>query len=201
MNCRRGWGLFLAVPVAVCVAAQARADGQVIERTEPYAISGTSGPELYASIGERGPLVGEGVRTIAHTNFKLTWTRDYQRRGNACTLASARPKLIITYTLPKPSAKLPPAVQKRWEVFIDGIRRHEKVHGEDIKSMVKRIEATTIGFTVDNDPKCTKIREAIKEPLSQASLAQRRQSREFDRVEMGEGGNIRRLILGLLNGE
>ncbi|MFC3209133.1 DUF922 domain-containing Zn-dependent protease [Aquamicrobium soli] len=201
MNCRRGWGLLLAVPVAACVAAQARADGQVVERTEPYAISGTSGPELYASIGERGPLVGEGVRTIAHTNFKLTWTRDYQRRGNACTLALARPKLIITYTLPKPSAKLPPAVQKRWEVFIDGIRRHEKVHGEDIKSMVKRIEATTIGFTVDNDPKCTKIREAIKEPLSQASLAQRRQSREFDRVEMGEGGNIRRLILGLLNGE
>ncbi len=67
--------------------------------------------------------------------------------------------------------------------------------------MVKRIEATTIGFTVDDDPKCTKIREAIKEPLSQASLAQRRQSREFDRVEMGEGGPIRRLILGLLNGE
>lgn len=200
MNCRRGWGLLLAVPVAAFVSAQAFAEGQVIERTEPYAISGTTGPELYASIGERGPLVGEGVRTIAHTNFKLTWRRDYQRRGNACTLASARPKLIITYTLPKPSAKLPPAVQKRWDVFIDGLRRHERMHGEDIKTMVKRIEATTIGFTVDNDPKCTKIREAIKEPLSQASLAQRKQSRDFDRVEMGEGGNIRRLILGLVNG-
>jgi predicted secreted Zn-dependent protease len=182
------------------MAANARADGQIVERVEPYSISGASGPELYASIGERGPLVGEGIRALAHTNFKLTWSRDFQRRGNACTLASARPKLIITYTLPKPAAKLAPAVQKRWDIFIDGIHRHEKVHGEDIKAMVKRIEATTIGFTVDGDPKCRKIREAIKEPLAQASLAQRQQSRSFDRVEMAEGGNMRRLILGLLNG-
>lgn len=192
---------FLSALLAVAwLTSAAQADGQVIERIEPYAITGTTGPELYASIGERGPLVGNQVRAIAHTNFKLTWSRDYQRRGNACTLASARPKLIITYTLPKPSGKLPAALQKKWDVFINGVREHEKVHGEHIRQMVKRIEQTTIGVTVEDDPKCRKIREQIKEPLSQASLAQRQQSRDFDRVEMGEGGNIRRLILGLLGG-
>lgn len=202
MEHRRWPGLLLALSIAAACGAQAAAaDGQVVEREEPYAISGTSGPELYASIGRHGPVVGDGVRTIAHTNFKLTWSRDYRRRGNACTLASARPKLIVTYTLPQPSGKLPPALRKRWEVFIAGIRAHEKVHGEHIKAMVKRIEATTIGLTVENDPGCRSIREEIKEPLSQASLAQRRQSREFDRVEMGEGGTIRRLVLGLLNGD
>ncbi len=178
-----------------------RAEGRVIEQEAPYAIGGASGAELYASIGENGPVVGDGVRTIAHTHFKLTWSRNYERRGNACTLASARPKLIITYTLPEPVGKLAPAVRKRWDRFIEGIRRHEKVHGEHIKAMVKYIEATTIGFTVEDDPKCRKVREAIKEPLSQASLAQRRQSRDFDSVEMGEGGAMRRLILGLLGGE
>jgi predicted secreted Zn-dependent protease len=85
-------------------------------------------------------------------------------------------------------------------VFIDGVRRHEKVHGDHIKEMVKLIEQTTIGATVENDPKCLKIREEIKKPLSQASLAQRKKSSDFDRVEMGEGGNIHRLILGLVNG-
>lgn len=178
----------------------ASAEGQFVERVDAYAITGTSGAELYASIGEHGPLVGNGVRTIAHTNFKLTWTRKYEPRGNACTLASARPKLIVTYTLPEPSGKLPAALQRRWAVFIDGIRRHEKVHGDHIREMVARIEQTTIGVTVQNDPNCKKIREEIKTPLSQASLAQRQQSRDFDRIEMGEGGNIRRLVLELVNG-
>ncbi len=202
VNYRRGSTLLSAMITGICLfAPTAYADGQFVERVEPYAISGLSGPELYASIGERGPLVGDRVRAIAHTNFKLTWSRKYERRGNACTLASARPKLIVTYTLPQPSAKLPPAVRKRWDVFIAGIRAHEKVHGEDIKAMVKRIEATTIGFTVENDPECRKIREEIKEPLSRASLEQRQKSRDFDRVEMSEGGNMRSLVLGLLNGD
>lgn len=195
------WPGLLALAIGICVsAAVARADGQVIERSETYAITGTSGAELYASIGEHGPLVGEGVRTIAHTNFKLTWSRNYKPRGSACTLVSARPKLVITYTLPRPAGKLPAAVQKRWDIFIDGLRRHEKVHGDHIKEMVKRIEQTTIGVSVENDPKCTKIREEIKKPLSEASLAQRQKSRDFDRVEMGEGGNIRRLVLDLVIG-
>jgi predicted secreted Zn-dependent protease len=191
----------LALIVGVCSIAQgARADGQVTEQIEPYTINGTSGVELYTSIGERGPLVGDKVRTIAHTNFKLTWSRKYEPKGDACTLVSARPKLIITYTLPKPAGKLSAALQKRWDVFYDGVRRHEKVHGDHIKEMVERIEQTTIGVTVQNDPKCKKIREEIKTPLSQASLAQRQRSRDFDRVEMGEGGNIHRLILDLVNG-
>lgn len=190
-----------ALAICVCLAGgDAHADGQVIERSETYAITGTSGGELYASIGKRGPLLGEGVRVIAHTNFKLTWSRNYQPKGSACTLVSARPKLIITYTLPRPAQKLPAALQKRWDVFIDGLQRHEKVHGDHIREMVRRIEDTTIGVSVENDPKCRKIREEIKKPLSEASLAQRQKSRDFDRIEMGEGGNIRRLVLDLVNG-
>ena len=195
------WPGLLALAVGVCIAAgDARAEGQVIERSETYAITGTSGAELYASIGENGPLVGEGVRTIAHTNFRLTWSRNYKPTGSVCTLVSARPKLIITYTLPRPAQKLPAALQKRWDVFIDGLQRHEKVHGDHIKEMVRRIEQTTIGVSIENDPNCRKIREEIKKPLSEASLAQRQKSRDFDRVEMGEGGNIRRLVLDLVNG-
>ncbi|HEY4193783.1 MAG TPA: DUF922 domain-containing protein [Mesorhizobium sp.] len=192
------WPYVLALAASVCVA-QARAQGQPVEQEQSYAITGASGPELYASIGEHGPLVGGGVRAIAHTNFKLTWTRNYVPQGSACVLVSARPKLVITYTLPQP-ANLSAALQRRWNVFIDGIRRHERVHGDHIKAMVKRIEATTIGVRVENDPSCRKIREQLKGPLSQASLAQRQQSRDFDRVEMGEGGTIRLLILALVNG-
>jgi len=189
--------------VAVCLVgmpAAAQAAWKAVEQVETYAIAGKSGAALYASIGERGPIIAGATRTIAHTNFKLTWQRKYERQGNACTLVAATPKLIITYTLPKPAERLPAAVQANWDMFIAGVRTHEAVHGETIKDMVKGIEAATIGLSVPDDPGCRKIRVEMTKRLSELSLAQRQKGRDFDRVEMGEGGNIQQLVLRLVNG-
>lgn len=187
---------------AMALLAAAPTAAKTIEQEKPYAITGTTGAELYASIGRNGPEVGRnGGRVIAHTFFKLTWRRNYVPENGGCTLKSATPTLIITYTLPKPSGALPPVMQKRWDIFIEGLRRHEKVHGDHIKAMLARIEQTTIGVSVPNDPGCQKIRQEIQKPLSDASIAQRQQSRDFDRVEMGAGGAIQRLILELVNGD
>lgn len=183
----------------VLAAAPARAGWQAVEQVETYAISGRSGPELYASIGERGPKLGI-ARAIAHTTFKLTWSRRYEPRGNACVLAEARPKLIIIYTLPKPSGELPAAIRRNWETFIAGVAAHERVHGDFIKEMVREIEAQSVGLTVDGDSGCKKIRTELTGRLAALSQAQRQRSRDFDRVEMGKGGNIHGLILALLNG-
>ena len=178
----------------------ALAEWKPVERVEPYAISGRTGPALYASIGERGPKAGVG-RAIAFTNFKLTWQRDYQPQPDgACTLVSARPKLIISYHLPKPSEKLPEPVATNWTVFAEGVRKHEAVHGEMIIAMVKEIEAFTVGLSVPDDPACKKIRTRMTERLDQISRAQRQKSRDFDRVEMSDGGNIHQLILAFVNG-
>ncbi|MEQ1955794.1 DUF922 domain-containing protein [Mesorhizobium sp. CN2-181] len=174
---------------------------QPVEKVEPYAISGTTPPELYVSMGEHGPEIGKGRRVIAFTNFKLTWQRDYQSRGNSCVLASAKPKLIITYKLPKPSQKLPAATSARWKPFLAGIAAHEKVHGQYIIEMVREIVAYSVGLTVEDDPGCKKIRTVLTARLSELSQEQRRKGREFDRVEMGDGGNVQQLILALLNGE
>ncbi|MCV3209402.1 DUF922 domain-containing protein [Mesorhizobium sp. YC-39] len=192
----------LAPPVSQAqTAEQSKPEWKLIEKIETYAISGQTGPELYASIGERGPMIGKSKhRVIAHTNFKLTWVRDYQPRGDACVLASARPKLIITYTLPKPSKPLPATVQKSWEIFAAGIAAHEKVHGDAIADMVRQIEAVSVGLTVPGDPGCKKIRTELTNRLSELSQAQRQASREFDRVEFGKAGNMQRLIVGLLMG-
>jgi len=191
--------LCLLLVALVALPVTAHAQWKPVEKVETYAISGPSGPELYRSIGENGPNVGV-ARAIAHTNFKLTWTRDYQARAGACVLVSAKPKLIITYTLPSPSAPLPPAIQKNWEVFLAGVSAHEKVHGATIVDMVRKIEAATVGLTVADDPKCSKIRSEMTKRLSALSQAQRQASRDFDRVELGSGGNLQKLVLALVNG-
>jgi predicted secreted Zn-dependent protease len=177
----------------------ARADWQAVEKVETYAIAGKTGPELYASIGERGPKIGNNVRVIAHTNFKLTWSRNYQADGGACTLVSVRPNLVITYSLPKPAEKLPPAMARKWETFITGVRNHEDVHGGFIKDMVRKIELATAGLSVADDPKCQKIRVELTRRLSEISQFREQQNRDFDRTELSDGGNVQQLILALVN--
>ena len=192
------WTRPLLAALFVILSGQAQA-WQTIEKVAPYSISGTTGPELYQSIGKRGPKAGVG-RAIAYTNFKLTWSRKYVPKGNDCTLASARPKLIITYAIPEPEKALSGATARNWDVFIAGVREHERVHGRLIEDMVKRIEAYSVGLTVTGDPDCRKIRDVLTQRLSEISLDQRQQSRDFDRTELGDGGNIHQLVLMLVNG-
>ncbi|WP_112833066.1 DUF922 domain-containing Zn-dependent protease [Ensifer sp.] len=185
---------------ALSLTSPAHAQWQAVEKTNTYAISGQTGAELYASIGERGPKVGGLVRAIAHTDFKLTWTRKYEPQDGGCTLVTAKPKLIITYTLPKPSKPLEGAMAQNWETFIAGVRDHERVHGDFIKDLVKAIEATSVGLSVAGDPNCRKIRTELTRRLGELSMAQRQRSRDFDRVELSAGGNVHQLILNLVNG-
>ncbi|WP_320409817.1 MULTISPECIES: DUF922 domain-containing Zn-dependent protease [unclassified Mesorhizobium] len=171
---------------------------ETVEKVATYAVSGATGIELYRSIGERGPKLGP-TRAIAHTTFDLKWTRRYDGSGGACRLAVQRPHLVITYTVPK-AENLPASVQDRWKTFADGVLRHEKVHGQTIKDMVAEIERFSLEMRVADDPKCSKFRQQLTERLSAISQAQRKQGRDFDRDEFAEGGNMQRLILGLVNG-
>ncbi len=177
----------------------AHAEWKATEVVQPYSIAGKTGVELYSSIGERGPSIGGKGRAIALTNFKLTWTRKYEPQGNACVLVSARPKLTITYMLPKPAERLPPAMAQIWETFITGVHKHELVHGDLIKDMVRKIEAVSVGLSAAGDPKCQKIRVELTQRLGELSRAQRQQSRDFDRAELSNGGNIHQLVLALIN--
>lgn len=185
--------------LALPVPAQA-ADWKAVEKTETYAVSGTTGMELYASIGARGPLLGQ-TRAIAYTTFDLKWSRDYHPQPDgSCTLVSGKPWLTITYRLPKPSQALPAPVAENWKRFLAGMTTHEKVHGDHIKEMVDRIIATTVGVNVPDDAGCKKIRQQLQRPLGEASLEQRARSNAFDREEMSPGGNVHGLILDLING-
>jgi len=189
----------LAAAAAGC-AAPALAEWKPVDKVETYAVSGQSGLDLYRSIGEHGPKIGIG-RAIAYTTFDLKWSRDYRpQKDGACKLASARPHLIVITKLPKPSGRLSPATQAAWDSFIAGITAHERVHGEIIVDMVRKIEAMSVGLTVAADPGCSKIRQELTRRLGELSQAQRAASREFDKVEMSDGGNVHRLILALVNG-
>lgn len=190
--------LFAAAVLPLPLAASAQ-DWQAKEVVKTYAVSGTTGPELYASIGENGPKIGP-TRTIAVTNYDLRWRRNYVPEGTSCRLVSAIPFLTISYTLPKPSSKLPAATETLWKAFADGIRAHERVHGDYVRQMTQDILDTTVGMVVEDDPGCRKIKEAVKKPILEAGLAYKAKNRAFEEAEMAKGGNVHQLILALVNG-
>lgn len=173
---------------------------QPAETTRHYTITGSTGPALYASIGERGPEPSVGVRAIAYTSWDLKWRRDYQPRNGGCELASALPFLTITYTLPKPAERLTGATAENWKLFSDGMVEHEHFHGVLLRQMTDRIIADTVGLRTDNDLNCQKIRARVLEKVKTAFEDYSRQSAEFDRVEMSTGGHVHGLILQLVNG-
>lgn len=187
--------------VALLLPASAHAEDwqpQIVNRT--YAISGATPIELYESIGANGPVIGGGRRTIAVTQWDLKWRRDYQRDGSACVLKSSLPFLTITYTLPKPKAGLSGAAATGWRQFIQGITAHEKVHGNDIISMTQEIISNTVGLRIESDPDCKLIRTEVLKLVQAAANAYKAKARAFDSIEMSDGGNVHKLILGLVNG-
>ena len=65
---------------------------QPIEKVSSYRITGKSGAELYASIGENGPEIGGGRRTLAYTTFTLTWTRKYEPQADGGAGSAVAPE-------------------------------------------------------------------------------------------------------------
>jgi hypothetical protein len=129
------------------------------------------------------------------------WSRDYRPQADgSCVLASARPSLTITYRLPRPAGPLPPATQRLWDIFIAGVEKHERVHGEIILDMTRQIEAVSVGLRAENDPGCQKVRAELQRKLAGISEERHARNREFDRVELSEGGNVHQLVLALVNG-
>ena len=192
--------LMLGCAVLACAPGAAQAGWKPVETVEHYRVSGRSGIELYRSIGENGPKIGVG-RAIAYTDFKLLWSRDYRPQPDgSCTLAAARPSLTIVYRLPRASGDMPAATRRLWDTFLQGVTAHEKVHGDIIVDMVRAIEATSVGLAAPDDPGCRKVRAELQRRLGELSQEQRRRSREFDRVEMRDGGTVHRLVLALVNG-
>ncbi|MEN0002111.1 MAG: DUF922 domain-containing protein [Pseudomonadota bacterium] len=171
------------------------ADWQPNESTQTYTIAGTTPMELYRSIGERGPKTAQGNRAIAVTDWDLLWRRDYQKRGAGCILASALPFLTITYKMPKPSANLTGETAQRWQHFYAGIKAHEDVHGVLLQALTSTIIRDTVGLTTESDDgNCNALRAKVLAQVKIAFDAYRRDSDEFDRIEMAPGGNVRSLV-------
>jgi len=192
----------LCLVTAAAMAAGTALAGaeQVKVKTRTYAVSGANGADLYQSMVRRGPRHGFVSRAIAQTSYTVEWQAEVVSSANACRVVRAQPVLSITYTYPQPSRSMSAEMRGRWQRFMTGVKKHEEKHGAIASEMVRAAEASVKGLRVKNDPSCRKTRVEVKKRADKIYAAYEARQIAFDAREHRDGGNIDRLILGLVKG-
>jgi predicted secreted Zn-dependent protease len=73
------------------------------------------------------------------------------------------------------------------------------MHGRMIREMIEQSRAKLTGIAFADDPDCTKVKREAHRLFEEATEAHKARSREFDRIEQSDGGNVHRLVLALVN--
>lgn len=186
------WAGIMGIGLALG-ATGADAGVKVATRTKSYDISGSTGAALLDDMDRRGPKQGFLTRAIAQTGYSLSWTIEWAETREACRVSSVDGVLDMTYTYPA-AKNLSPALQRRWNRFLSGVRRHERVHGDIARQMAKAIEKSVAKVSVRDDRGCRKARAQTKRIMAEITDDYEARQRRYDLREHRDGGAVERLI-------
>jgi predicted secreted Zn-dependent protease len=163
-----------------------------------YPIAGRSGAELLMQMDRKGPKHGFLTRAIAQTRYEVTWNIDWEATKGICRVAKVEVALDIDYRYPRVTSKMTPALRKRWEAFLRGVRKHEETHGAIARKMVSAAEKSVSSVAVKNDSGCRAAKAEVKKRVSAAYVKYEAEQRRFDTVEHRNKGNVARLVERLM---
>jgi predicted secreted Zn-dependent protease len=138
---RRALLVLSLLAFAPAVGAAGDPDLRVVTVHHDYAIAGQTAAELRAAMNRRGPLDASRERFDAVTNWWINWYYRYGRSGTRCTIASADVRVRIVFTLPRwrPGPGAAPALVRKWNRYLQALRRHENGHSGHAVVEGKRI--------------------------------------------------------------
>ncbi|MEO5760399.1 MAG: DUF922 domain-containing protein [Mesorhizobium sp.] len=187
--------MFLAaIGASSGLASVACADVTVIVKTRTYAITGTSGEALVASMNRHGPHHGFLTSAIALTGYTKDWDLDLVQAKGTCRIKRARGTLNLTYTYPRLTSALSPVLDKHWKRFFAGVRAHEQTHGAIAKQMMKAAEKSLKGLAFQADAQCIKTRREARRRADAIYDEYEARQNAFDAREHRDGGHVERLV-------
>ena len=189
--------MLLACAAGIGLAGTAEAGVTVKTKTVNYTIKGTSGQALLDAMDSKGPRRGFTTRAIAQTAYTVGWNLDWYEKAGRCRVSVADAVLDITFTYPEVGNALPPDVNRRWQRFMTGVRKHEQHHAQLARAMVSAAEQAVRAASFDNDSGCLKTQAEIKRRIARTYAIYEAKQVDFDRVEHSEGGNVEHLVSGL----
>jgi predicted secreted Zn-dependent protease len=190
----------LVAGALVAFASAAAAEVKVSVQNSYYKISGKTGATLLEAMDRHGPKHGFLTRAIAQTRYSVTWQIEWAQSGDTCKVRGADADLDIKYMYPRVSGGVPSAMEKRWNRFYAGVRKHEEVHGRIAREMVAAAERVVLGFSMKNDRTCTKSKREVKRRVEEVYTRYEAKQVSFDKAEHRDGGNVQGLVGVLLGG-
>jgi predicted secreted Zn-dependent protease len=193
---RTAWACFILFGCAA-FAGEAAAGVKVSEKTKTYQIAGKTGEALLSAMDRRGPKHGFLTRAIAQTRYSVSWTIEWGETRTACRVRRVDGALDITYTFPA-ARNLSPALDRLWDRFLAGVKKHESAHGAMARQMAKAVEKSIAGVSVNGDRGCRKARSTVKQRMTAIYAEYETGQIRFDSQEHREGGKVEALIEALL---
>ena len=182
---------FAVVPI---VAADAERRSSTKTKTTTYTVSGKNGTTLLEAMDRRGPKHGFLTRAIAQTSYTVSWDVDWKENDGRCRIANAAATLSINYTYPAVKGTMSPALKRRWQRFMAGVRKHEQTHGRLRGRWSTPPKNRCSDFPSTNDRRCRKTQAELKKRIALTYAKYEARQVEFDRVEHAEGGHVEALV-------
>lgn len=179
-------------------SGHALAEVKISTKTATYAIVGRTGADLLVQMDRKGPKHGFLTRAIAQTRYTVKWDIDWKSDGRDCRVRDAVATVAITYTYPRVASNLSPALRRKWNAFLRGVRQHEEMHGTIARRMVTAAEKSVASVAVKRDPNCRVARKEAKRRVAVAYAKYEAQQRAFDEREHRGDGNVAALVERLM---
>ncbi|SFP73661.1 Predicted secreted Zn-dependent protease [Mesorhizobium sp. NFR06] len=186
----------LAAGVLCCGAASAGTKLTVHVRT--YDVAGKTGAELVEAMDGLGPKHGHATRAIAETGYTVHWDLDFARDNGICRLRRADGIIDLTYTFPRRLSPASPALNRRWERFLAGVRRHEYTHGGIAKQMMRATDTALAGLEQADNWFCTGLRWEARRRINAIYADYEARQNAFDAREHRAGGHVEQLVGALM---
>ena len=187
------WARLVLLGTCIVFAGEAAAGVKVSEKTSGYDVAGKTGEALLASMDRHGPKHGFLTRAIAQTKYSVSWTIAWGETRAACRVKSIDGELDITYTYPSAQG-LPSGLERRWNRFMAGVKKHEKAHGDMARQMARAVEKSVAKLSIGDDPGCRKTRTEVKRRTAAIYADYEARQIRFDAREHSDGGKVEGLI-------
>lgn len=183
--------------LSLAAPAQAVAAPVVTVETSWYEISGTSGEVLAKAMERLGPRHGFLTRAIAQTRYAMNSEAQWVHRDGQCRATRPQVRLSINYVYPRIAGPVPRALQRRWDVFMRGVRGHEETHGRIAREMAQAAHRMIGRTQVADGPGCHMARRQLQARVNAIIAEYEKRQLAFDEVEHRSGGPVEKLLFRL----
>ncbi|MBF0531316.1 MAG: DUF922 domain-containing Zn-dependent protease [Deltaproteobacteria bacterium] len=175
----RAMKFFLGLAVILVFTLSAKvipAETRITEQTQYYSIQGLTSNDLYTEMRQHGP---DGFS--ANTSWKI---RDHYKTrvdGSGCAIPPVTVSVNITYTMPEwvNKSQASPALQKRWDQYLNRLTVHENGHRDIAVKNAHLIDQKLFGLKASS---CGALEDRSKRIADEIFDKTKNENAEYDRV-------------------